>query len=171
MNLKQDRAQRGTAGNTNHLMETRTIYSPVHKSSLGTSRLYLEACLKHVRTSKTALYIIFKYLIDPFGKFGSPSPDKAEQCKSSATHSYQCVQYFPVSKQWYGCQCLRFLTCTQMLMHVISHGGCTDTVRESALNTDWEKNPLPHGGIEPASVFRLAFQSDALPTERSRRYP
>ena len=35
--------------------------------------------MKHVRTSKTAVYIIFKYLIDPFGKFGSPSPDKAEQ--------------------------------------------------------------------------------------------
>ena len=26
-----------------------------------------------------------------------------------------------------------FLTCTQMLMHAIAHGGCTDTVRESAL--------------------------------------
>ena len=27
---------------------------------------------------------------------------------------------------------------------------CTDTVRESALKVDWEKNPLPHQGIEPA---------------------
>ena len=31
--------------------------------------------------------------------------------KSSATHSYHCVQYFHVSKQWYDCQCLGFLTC------------------------------------------------------------
>ena len=26
-----------------------------------------------------------------------------------ATHSYQCVQYFGVSKHWYGCHCLGFL--------------------------------------------------------------
>ena len=38
-------------------------------------------------------------------------------------------------------------------------------VRESALKVDWEKNPLPHRGLEPASVWRLAFQSDVLPTE------
>ena len=40
--------------------------------------------------------------------------------------------------------------------------GYTDTVRESALKDDWEKNPLPHQGIELASA---ACQSDALPTE------
>ena len=28
-----------------------------------------------------------------------------------------------------------------------------------------EKNPLPHRGLEPASVQRLAFQSDAVSTE------
>ena len=33
-----------------------------------------------------------------------------------------------------------------------------DTVRESALAVRlWEKNPLPHRGLEPASVLRLAF--------------
>ena len=32
-------------------------------------------------------------------------------------------------------------------------GGCTDTVRESALKVVfWEKHFLPHRGIEPASV-------------------
>ena len=31
----------------------------------------------------------------------------------------------------------------------------------------WEKNPFPHRGLEPASVLRLAFQSDALPAELS----
>ena len=35
-------------------------------------------------------------------------------------------------------------------------------VRESALKADWEKNPLPHGGVEPASAV---CWSDTLPTE------
>ena len=33
------------------------------------------------------------------------------------------VQYFRVSRQWYGCRCLRFVTCAQLLMHAIAHGG------------------------------------------------
>ena len=72
--------------------------------------------------------------------------------KSSATHSYrrmQCYQeqrypflsvyavFSSVQTMVYG-----FLTCAQMLMHAIVHGGCTDTVRESVLEVDWEKNPL-----------------------------
>ena len=40
-----------------------------------------------------------------------------------------------------------------------------DTIRESALEGDWEKNPLLHQGLEPTSALPLAFQSDALPTE------
>ena len=32
-------------------------------------------------------------------------------------------------------------------------------------NLHWEKNPLPHWGLEPTSVLRLAFRSDALPTD------
>ena len=40
--------------------------------------------------------------------------------------------------------------------------GCTDTVEESAPKVDWQKNPLPHQGTEPAST---ACRSDALPTE------
>ena len=47
--------------------------------------------------------------------------------KSGATHSYQCVQYYCVSKQWYGCQRLGFLTCAQMLIHAMAHWGCVDT--------------------------------------------
>ena len=31
----------------------------------------------------------------------------------------------------------------------------------------WEKNSLPHRGLEAASVLRLAFQSVALPAELS----
>ena len=56
--------------------------------------------------------------------------------KSSATLSYQCVQYFSVSKQWYGCQCLGFLMCAQLLMYAIVQGGCMDTIRKRALEVD-----------------------------------
>ena len=56
--------------------------------------------------------------------------------RNGTTHSYQCVQYFCVSEQWYGCLCLRFLTCAQMLMHAIAHGGCMKTIRESAMTED-----------------------------------
>ena len=55
---------------------------------------------------------------------------------TSATHFYQSVQYFRVSKQRYGCQYLGFLTCTQMLMPAIAHGGCTDNVRHWKLKVD-----------------------------------
>ena len=50
------------------------------------------------------------------------------------------------------------LTCAQMLMHAIAHGG---TARECALKVDsGRKKPVPHRGIEPASA---SFRSDALP--------
>ena len=49
--------------------------------------------------------------------------------KSSAARSYQHVWYFHVSKQWYGCQCLGFLSCVQVLMNAVARRGCTDTVR------------------------------------------
>ena len=52
------------------------------------------------------------------------------------------------------------LMCAQMLMHAIAHGAVQTHVRESAWKVDWEKNPLPHRGIEPVSA---AWQSDVLP--------
>ena len=54
-------------------------------------------------------------------------------CRSSATQSYQCVQCFRVSKLGYGRQCLGLLTCAQMSMHAVAHGGSMDIVGESAL--------------------------------------
>ena len=39
--------------------------------------------------------------------------------------------------------------------------------RISAGSGIYEKNPLPHLGLEPASVLHLAFRSDAVPTELS----
>ena len=70
--------------------------------------------------------------------------------KSSATHFYRCVQYFRVSRQWYGCQLLGFLTCAQMLT-AISDVDCTDTVRESAVQV--EENLLAAPGTRtPFSI-------------------
>ena len=60
-----------------------------------------------------------------------------------------------------------FLIYTQMLMHVIVHRGCTNTIGESVLKVDREDNSSPHGGIKATSVLPLAFQSDALLTEPS----
>ena len=81
-------------------------------------------------------YLVLQLLLCPMREIQVVLLGKAQQPLSSATHSYQCVQYFPVSKQWYGCQCLGFLTRAQMLMHAIVHGGCTDTVRQSALEAN-----------------------------------
>ena len=66
--------------------------------------------------------------------------------------------YCPTSLYSHGC----------IAPDVNADGGCTDTVRLSALEVDWKKNPLPHRGVDPVSVSRLAFQSDAVPTEPSR---
>ena len=61
-------------------------------------------------------------------------------------YSYRCVQYFHVSKEWYGCQCLGFLMCVQMLIHATAHGGCTNTVRESALKVGSGRKSFPAPG-------------------------
>ena len=51
-----------------------------------------------------------------------------------------------------------------MLVHVIAHGGCENTARESALKVDSRRKiPCFCWGIEPASVLYLALRSDALP--------
>ena len=77
--------------------------------------------------------------------------------KSSATNSYQYAVFSCILTMVYGCRCLGFLTCAQLLMHAMAHGVCTDTVIGSALKADWEKNPLPHRGLEPASVLHFGF--------------
>ena len=82
--------------------------------------------------------------IVPCDKFWSPCLGMALQLQEQRyTHSYHCVQYFRVFKQWYGCQCLGFLNCTLMpvsgifKLHTDVYAcDCTQelyTVRESAL--------------------------------------
>ena len=55
------------------------------------------------------------------GNFGSLIWLRRSSLRSSASHSCRCVQCFRVYKQWYGCQCLGFLTSTQTLMHAVAH--------------------------------------------------
>ena len=108
------------------------------------------------------------FFIVPCGKFGWPYLGTAQH-KSSATHFYLCVQYFPVSKQWYGCQCLRFLTCAQMLMRAIAHGGGTDTVRETALEVDsGRKIPWRTGDSNPRQYCTWRFSQTLYQLSYSR---
>ena len=61
-----------------------------------------------------------------------------------------------------GCFCVSLYPPNSDMDHGIFNvhtRGCTDTVRESALKVDREKNPLPHRRFEPASA---ACRSDAL---------
>ena len=97
---------------------------------------------------------------------GFESLGAAEQPQEQRYPLFQCVQHFRVSKQWYGCQCLRFFKCAQKLMHAIAPDGCTDTVRESALKADpGRKISYRTGDSNLRQYSALAFQSDALPTE------
>ena len=75
------------------------------------------------------------------------------------------------------------LTCPQMLIHVIVHGGLygyrkslhwkltlgrrKKKKKGKRKKERKKKNPLPHLGFEPESVLRLGFPSKALPTELS----
>ena len=70
-------------------------------------------------------------------------------CKNSITQTSRCVQHFCVSKQWYGCQCLGFLTSAQMLMHVIAHMGYMDILRECALKFTLGEKSLATKGVKP----------------------
>ena len=65
----------------------------------------------------------------PSGKFGLSYLGKATAAARAALPIANSVCGILGSKQ---SQCLGSLTCTQMLMYVIAHGGCMDTIRESA---------------------------------------
>ena len=69
-----------------------------------------------------------------------------------------------MSKQRYGCLCLGFLTCTQLLLHVIARMGWTDTVKESALNVDSGRK-IPCCTGESNLPQWCASLTWALPTE------
>ena len=63
-------------------------------------------------------------------------PGKAQQLQEQRYPFLSVCAVFSCIRQWYDCQCSVFLTSAQMLMHATSHEGCTDTVRQSALEVD-----------------------------------
>ena len=73
------------------------------------------------------------------GNLGHLSWIRHSRCKCSATHSYQFVQYFRVSKHCCGCQCWGFLMCAQMLIDCTwgLYGHCKTVCAES-----WLRDPL-----------------------------
>ena len=91
--------------------------------------------------------------------------------KSCATHSFQCVQYFRLSKQWipmFGTVNLRThvdaCDCIQGL------NGCRKRVcTESWL---WEKNPLPHRDSNPRQYSAWPFSRTLYPlSHRDFHFP
>ena len=72
--------------------------------------------------------------------------------------SILCVQ------QWYGCQCLGFLTWAQILMRAIAHGAVPGRTLQESLFwklTQGEKiSVLRHGGLgrTPVSIAAMAFR-------------
>ena len=92
------------------------------------------------------LFLVFLTLFIPCGKFGLPFLGKIMVATRAALPIPPSVWYFRMSKQCYGCQCLGFSTCAQMLRHVIAHGGCTDTVRQSALKAESARKSLAAPG-------------------------
>ena len=67
-------------------------------------RLFIPCCLFLLAALKTKFY----YFIVPFQEIRVARVGHSSR-KSSTTHSYQCVEYFLVSKQCYICQCFGFL--------------------------------------------------------------
>ena len=102
------------------------------------------------------------------GKFRSPYLGKAQQPQEqrypflSVCAAFTCVQTMvrlSVFKLFNLCTDVDACVCTQGL-YTHRKTACT----ESRL---WEKSPLPHRELEPATVLCLACQLDALPTELS----
>ena len=76
------------------------------------------------------LFLVFSISLSLVGNSGRLTWVGHSSRKSSATHFYQCVEYFRVSKQYYGCQCLEFLTCAQICFMQL-HTGAVRTPYES----------------------------------------
>ena len=81
--------------------------------------------------------LIFVIVVDLVSLRGNSSCLNSHGFRSrenSATDLCQCVQYVRVSRQWYHCQHLGFVTCVQMLVHAIAQEGCTNTMRNVILH-------------------------------------
>ena len=88
----------------------------------------------------------------------SPYPGKAHQPQEQrypflpVTGVCRCVQTMV-----YGCQCLGFLTCAQMLIDAIALGGCPDTGGEFALKLTLGENSFQHRGLQPPYILGIEW--------------
>ena len=122
------------------------------------ARQHLGGCTQHFHTGCASVCLFFSISLSHTGNSAHLTWAWQSNCKSCGTilacpnsGMAACIWDFQhVNRCW----CVWLYT-----------GGCTDTVRESALEADWEKNPLLHWGLKPASVSHLAFQLDTLPSE------
>ena len=89
------------------------------------------------------------------------------QCLGSLT----CVQMLMQAIGVRDCQCLGSLTCVQMLMQAIAHGGCTDTVRQSALEADCgRKIPFRTGDSNLSQYCSWLFSRTLYQLNQPRLY-
>lgn len=95
----------------------------------------------------------------------SPYLGRATAAARAALPSLQCVSYFHVSKQWYSCQRLGFLTCAHIFLCVQLAGELYEHCHRVCTESwTWEKIPCCTLESNPhRSVLHLAFQSDAVP--------
>ena len=81
------------------------------------------------------LYFI-QYFIVPYRKFGFFYPGKAQELQEQCYPFLLVCAVFPCVQTMVWLPVFGIFNVAQMLMHVIAHRGCMDTIRESALETD-----------------------------------
>ena len=117
----------------------------------------------------------FQHFFVPCWKFWSNSLGKAQQLQEQRYPFLSVCAVFSCVRTMVWLPVFGIFNVAQTLMLVIAHGSRAERTLWVSICTGswlWEKNLLPHRGLEPASVLRLAFQSDAVPTELGyRRVP
>ena len=96
----------------------------------------------------------------PCGKFRSPYLDKAQQLQEQAYPFLSVRAVFPCVQTIVWLPVFRIFNACTDVMHSAAHGGCTGSWL-------WQKNPLLHWGLEPASVLCLSIRhatNSAIPT-------
>ena len=86
---------------------------------------------------------------------GKPGATESRYATYVACWVFPCFHNPPNSDMDYGILNVR----TDVNVYDCTRG-CTDTVRESALKVDWEKNSLPHRGFESTSgpmLYQLSY--------------
>ena len=90
--------------------------------------------------------INFWYFIVLCGKFGSSYLGKAQLLQEQHNPFVSVCAVFLCVQTMAWLQAFGILTCVQMLMHAIVHGGCRGATRESALGVDSRREIRCHTG-------------------------